>query len=189
MKENKFTKDVVNSYANKLLIGLTEEETNMVLEEFNTIDEAINTIVQEMENHREDTVVIFAGYPDKMENFLQKNPGLRSRIAFHIPFEDYTADELCQIASLVADEKGVKLSEGAMEKLRKNFTFALESEDFGNGRYVRNLIEKAKITQANRLVKTDINMVSDLDLVIILAEDIEEFDNDRKRAAKRHIGF
>ena len=49
-------------------------------------DEAINTIVQEMENHRDDVVVIFAGYPDKMEGFLQKNPGLRSRIAFHVPF-------------------------------------------------------------------------------------------------------
>ena len=52
-------------------------------------DEAINTIVQEMENHRNDVVVIFAGYPDKMESFLQKNPGLRSRIAYHVPFSDY----------------------------------------------------------------------------------------------------
>ena len=58
-------------------------------------DEAINTIVQEMENHRDNVVVIFAGYPDKMESFLQKNPGLRSRIAFHVPFDDYSTEELC----------------------------------------------------------------------------------------------
>lgn len=63
-------------------------------------DEAINTIVQEMENNREDIIVIFAGYPKEMEQFLERNPGLRSRIAFHIPFEDYSPDELCDIALL-----------------------------------------------------------------------------------------
>lgn len=63
-------------------------------------DEAINTIVQEMENHREDVVAIFAGYPNKMEGFLQKNPGLRSRIAFHVPFADYTSDEISTIRAV-----------------------------------------------------------------------------------------
>ena len=68
-------------------------------------DEAINTIVQEMENQRDDTVVIFAGYPDKMEQFLKKNPGLRSRIAFHIPFEDYKPAELLDIFTLMAKKQ------------------------------------------------------------------------------------
>ena len=71
-------------------------------------DEAINTIVQEMENHRDDVVVIFAGYPDKMEDFLQKNPGLRSRIAYHVPFDDYDTESLCEIAKLIAKQKGLK---------------------------------------------------------------------------------
>ena len=62
-------------------------------------DEAINAIVQEMENSRGSTVVIFAGYPDKMEHFLDRNPGLRSRIAFHVPFEDYTPEELVEITA------------------------------------------------------------------------------------------
>ena len=69
-------------------------------------DEAISTIVREMENHRDDTVGIFAGYPKKMEDFLQKNPGLRSRIAYHVPFADYSVEELCNIAVLIAKRKG-----------------------------------------------------------------------------------
>ncbi len=75
-------------------------------------DEAINTIVQEMENHRQDTVVIFAGYPDKMERFLQKNPGLRSRIAFHVPFEDYSPEELLGIFTLMAKGQKLELAPG-----------------------------------------------------------------------------
>lgn len=152
-------------------------------------DEAINTIVQEMENHREDTIVIFAGYPDKMEQFLQKNPGLRSRIAFHIPFEDYNVDELCQIANLIAKDKGLIMSSDAMEKLKENFMLAKESEDFGNGRYVRNMIEKAKMALANRLVEKDISTVSDLDLVVIHAEDIGNFDQNWEKRIGRCIGF
>ncbi|MFR6344943.1 MAG: hypothetical protein ACLUO4_09145, partial [Christensenellales bacterium] len=72
----------------------------------------INTIVQEMENHREELVVIFAGYPEKMEEFIQKNPGLRSRIAFHVSFPDYNELELCQIAQLMGKEKGQTKSPG-----------------------------------------------------------------------------
>lgn len=72
-------------------------------------DEAINTIVQKMENHRDDVVVILAGYPDKMEGLLQKNPGLRSRIAYHVPFNDYDTAALCEIAKLIAKQKGLNL--------------------------------------------------------------------------------
>ena len=140
-----------------------------------------------METHREDTVVIFAGYPDKMEQFLQKNPGLRSRIAFHIPFEDYTVEELCQIAEFVARDKEIELSEGAMEKLRENFSLAMRFNDFGNGRYVRNIIERAMMAQANRLMKKDVNTVSDRDIVTICAEDIEIFS--QSKVETRRIGF
>ena len=64
-------------------------------------DEAINTIVQEMENHRDDVIVIFAGYPEPMKQFLDRNPGMQSRIAFQIEFEDYTTEELCAITKLL----------------------------------------------------------------------------------------
>ena len=136
-------------------------------------DEAINTIVQEMENHREDVVVIFAGYPDKMEEFLNKNPGLRSRIAYHVPFDDYNVDELCSIADLISKKKGLILAEDAREKLHDVFRIALKDSDFGNGRYVRNVIEKAKMAQASRLVASDYNHINSDDVRTIVASDIE----------------
>ena len=85
-------------------------------------DEAINTIVQEMENHREDVVVIFAGYPNEMEKFFQKNPGLRSRIAFHVPFADYNANELVRIAQMMGKNKGVCFEEEALSVYTKGMT-------------------------------------------------------------------
>ena len=150
-------------------------------------DEAINTIVQEMENNREDTIVIFAGYPDKMEGFLNKNPGLRSRIAFHIPFEDYSAEELCGIAELIAKEKGLQLSDGAAQKLGGIFEEARADHDFGNGRFARNLLEKAKMAQANRLLGMDLASITDQDIVTICAEDIEP--PAKRKEQTRKIGF
>ena len=153
-------------------------------------DEAINTIVQEMENYRDEIVVIFAGYPDKMEEFLNKNPGLRSRIAFHVPFEDYNTDELCDIAKKISKEKGMILSDGALTKMRNMFEKAREESDFGNGRYVRNVIEKAKMAQANRLMDMDFDRVTDEEIITIREEDIEELDNkDAKALRKKPIGF
>ena len=151
-------------------------------------DEAINTIVQEMENHRDDVVVIFAGYPDKMEGFLRKNPGLRSRIAFHVPFADYGTDELCKIANLIAKKKGLKLAEDVDEKLTVIFNDAKSEADFGNGRYVRNIIEKAKMAQATRLLNMDFDLVGKDDIVTICAEDIEAPPVKSKKA-RNPIGF
>ena len=136
-------------------------------------DEAINTIVQEMENHREDVIVIFAGYPDKMEKFLRKNPGLRSRIAFHVPFEDYDTEDLCRIAKLIAKNKGLTLTDDAVGKLAGVFDTARIQTDFGNGRYVRNVIEKARMAQASRLLTMDCDSVKRKDVATILADDIE----------------
>lgn len=150
-------------------------------------DEAINTIVQEMENHRDDVIVIFAGYPDKMESFLDKNPGLRSRIAFHVRFEDYSVDELCDIAKLMAEGKGLKISDSAMEKTREVMGKAIHQRDFGNGRFVRNLIERAQMAQASRLVEADYDDISAEDVSTICAEDIVISDYIPKE--KHTIGF
>ena len=149
-------------------------------------DEAINTIVQEMENHRDEVVVIFAGYPDKMENFLQKNPGLRSRIAYHVPFDDYSIDELCGITELIARQKGLILAEDAKEKLRSIYDIDIRDDDFGNGRYVRNILEKAKMAQASRLVTMDYDLITMEDVKTIVASDIEM---PVKKAEKMRIGF
>ena len=136
-------------------------------------DEAINTIVQEMENYRDDMVVIFAGYPDRMEEFLQKNPGLRSRIAYHVPFADYSVEELCSIAALTARKKGLHLDDQAQEKLASVFETARRQGDFGNGRYVRNILEKAKMAQATRLLTQDYESLTQKEITTLCAEDIE----------------
>lgn len=135
-------------------------------------DEAINTIVQEMENNRDDLVVIFAGYPDKMEEFLNKNPGLRSRIAFHVSFDDYSTDELIDIADLMIKKTGFEFDEEAHKKLNRVFDAAREKHDFGNGRYVRNLIELSTLKQASRLVKSDIDTLTDAEMRTITEADI-----------------
>ncbi|MCH5170498.1 MAG: AAA family ATPase [Oscillospiraceae bacterium] len=151
-------------------------------------DEAINTIVQEMENHREDVVVIFAGYPNEMEKFLDKNPGLRSRIAFHVPFADYNTAELCDIARLIGKSKGVTLTESAVEKLSCVFNEAKKQPDFGNGRYVRNVLELSKMNHAARILEMDPEKVSDSVLISICAQDIE-IPAAKKTAQVQKIGF
>lgn len=151
-------------------------------------DEAINTIVQEMENHRENVVVIFAGYPNEMEKFLDKNPGLRSRIAFHVPFANYNTAELCDIARLIGKSKGVTLTEGAVEKLSGVFDEARKQSDFGNGRYVRNVLELSKMNQAARILDMDPEKVSESILTSISEQNIE-IPQAKQTAQFRKIGF
>lgn len=151
-------------------------------------DEAINTIVQEMENNREDVLVIFAGYPDEMKQFLDRNPGLKSRVAFHVPFADYSAPELYEIAEFIAKEKGVQLHEDVKGKLMPIFEKAIVHQDFGNGRFVRNIVEKAKMNQASRLVNDDIDMVTEKDVKTLRAEDFEE-PALSVETTERQIGF
>ena len=151
-------------------------------------DEAINTIVQEMENRREDLVVIFAGYTAEMEEFLKRNPGLRSRIAFHVPFADYTTEELCGIAKMIGKGKGITFTDAAIGKLAQAFDAARTQSDFGNGRYVRNLIELAKMNQASRILKMDVDAITDRDLTTIDDVDIE-LPAVKSEPKKHTIGF
>lgn len=135
-------------------------------------DEAINTIVQEMENNRDNMIVIFAGYPDRMEQFLRRNPGLRSRIAFHVPFDDYSTAELVSIADLIAKGSGIHFTDAARDRLTGVLGEARCTPDFGNGRYVRNVIELAKLEQANRIVKMDCEKVTSEVLHTLIPDDI-----------------
>ena len=152
-------------------------------------DEAINTIVQEMENNRESTIVIFAGYPDKMENFLERNPGLRSRIAFHVPFEDYNEEELMGIARLFAKKGENRFAEGCEEKLSEIFRDAIKEKDFGNGRFVRNIMEHAEMARASRLAKTDFGKIGERDLDTFLPEDFMLDCTKKVERKKLQIGF
>lgn len=136
-------------------------------------DEAINTIVQEMENNRDDTCVIFAGYPIEMQNFLDRNPGLRSRIAFHIHFDDYSVDELIEITKLMGEERGIIFTNDAIKKLSEIYSTESKSTDFGNGRFVRNILDKARMSQAVRLINSGGDNVTSETVRTIIAEDIE----------------
>ena len=151
-------------------------------------DEAINTIVQEMENRREDLVVIFAGYPEEMEAFMQRNPGMRSRIAFHVPFPDYGTEELCEIAKSIGKAKGLTLTDEAIKKLAPVFDSARKNPGFGNGRYVRNVLELSRMNQANRILSMDPDKVTTRMLTTIEAEDIE-LPEARSEPKKRRMGF
>ena len=149
--------------------------------------EAINAIVQEMENRREDTIVILAGYPDEMNELLEWNPGMKSRIAFHVSFDDYTENELLDITKLLAKERGMLLDKGAEEKLLGIYAEARLDKGFGNGRFARNLLEKAKLNQANRFMKKDLQFVSNDEMRTLMAED---FDYQPKKEEKTlHFGF
>ena len=151
-------------------------------------DEAITTIVKEMENHRDDVIVIFAGYPAEMEEFLDRNSGLRSRIAFHIEFEDYTTDELCDITRLKVSNMGMTITDAAMDKLRGIYEEARKSTDFGNGRFVRKLLEEAEMNIAERLMDLDESELKPEMLTTIDADDISKPEL-KKCEKKSTIGF
>ena len=149
--------------------------------------EAINEIVQEMENRREDTIVILAGYPDEMKELLEWNPGMKSRIAFHISFDDYTENELLDITKLLAKERGMKIDKKAEEKLLSIYAHARKDKAFGNGRFARNLLEKAKFNQANRFMQKNLRFVSDDEICTLIADD---FDYEVKQEETRpRLGF
>lgn len=150
-------------------------------------DEAINTLVQEMENHREDVIVIFAGYTEPMQQFLDRNPGMLSRIAFRVEFEDYTTDELCDIARLMVSEKQMTITGAAMNKLRKTFDIVREKKDYGNGRFVRKTLEEAEMNLAERALQFKKSEIT-TELITTIEEcDIPDL-NTEKRMIKR-IGF
>ncbi|GHU66255.1 hypothetical protein AGMMS49983_15520 [Clostridia bacterium] len=137
-------------------------------------DEAINTIVQEMENRRDNVVVILAGYPGKMEEFLMKNPGLRSRINFHVNFPDYSPVELCSILEMMAEKSGLILEKGVQDRVLPMLAKASGVPEFGNGRYARNLLEKAQMKQATRILRLDLDRVTNEMAATLIAEDFEE---------------
>lgn len=114
-------------------------------------NEAINTIVQEMENNRNDTIVVFAGYPEEMETFFSGNPGLRSRVPFRISFPDYSVEEMAQIVRLEAERRGFSICPQALEKAVSLCGEAKQRSDAGNGRFCRNLVENAILSYALRV--------------------------------------
>lgn len=114
--------------------------------------EAIEILLQEMESERGSLVVIFAGYPDRMASFFASNPGLRSRVAHHIGFEDYSAAELAAIAELMLIRDDYRFTAAARTAFAEYLELRLTQPLFANARSVRNALERVRLRQANRLV-------------------------------------
>jgi probable Rubsico expression protein CbbX len=134
--------------------------------------EAIEILLQVMEGNRDDLVVIFAGYKDRMDIFYQSNPGLSSRVANHIDFPDYSAEELLAIAQLVLAAENYRFSQEATAAFVDYIQRRMQLPFFANARSIRNAIDRARMRQANRLFSRIGSPLTKLDLMTIEAEDI-----------------
>ncbi len=133
--------------------------------------ESIEILLQVMENNRDDLVVIFAGYKDRMDRFFQSNQGIRSRIAHHLDFPDYAADELLAIAKLMLAQQNYRFSAETETVFRDYITRRMQMPHFANARSIRNALDRARLRQANRLFASQ-RQLTRQDLMTIEAEDI-----------------
>jgi probable Rubsico expression protein CbbX len=134
--------------------------------------ESIEILLQVMENNRDDLVVVLAGYKDKMDRFFQSNPGMRSRIAHHIDFPDYSADELMAIAKLMLASQNYRFSADGEKAFAQYIPLRMKLPHFANARSVRNALDRARLRQANRLFAGSKKQLSKTDLMTIEAEDV-----------------
>lgn len=134
--------------------------------------EAIEILLQVMENQRDDLVVILAGYKDRMERFFRSNPGLSSRIAHHIDFPDYTSAELLAIARLMLERMEYRLSPDAEVAIREYIERRRTQPHFANARSIRNALDRARLRQASRLFARRGKVLSRDDLITIESGDI-----------------
>jgi type VII secretion ATPase EccA len=145
--------------------------------------EAIETLLKRMEDHRHRLVVIVAGYPELMHEFLDSNPGLRSRFARELLFPDYSNDELVAITNRFAGENEYRLAEGAEAEVRRIFERAPRGQGFGNARYARTIFEQALNAQALRLAGASGERLERLD-----ADTLRSLTADDFAAAARALG-
>lgn len=141
--------------------------------------EAVDTLVKYMEDYRDDLVVILAGYTDEMQEFLKVNSGLRSRFNYIVDFPDYSDEEMVQIASKISSDKNLILSENCLDSLLKYFSAAqrVQGKDAGNGRLVRNTIEKAVIRHSSRLAQINPDDLIEDDIRTLTNDDFELKDS------------
>jgi len=136
--------------------------------------EAIEILLQVMENQREDLVVIFAGYKDKMDLFYESNPGLSSRVANHIDFPDFTPDELIQIGRLMLEDQQYRMTAEAEEVFLEYLKKRIELPLFANARTITNALDAARMRHANRMFSSGDKILTKADLVTIEADDIRQ---------------
>jgi probable Rubsico expression protein CbbX len=134
--------------------------------------EAIEILLQVMENQRDDLVIIFAGYKDRMDKFYESNPGLASRVANHVDFPDYSPEELLQIGAVMVQEQQYRLTQESARVLLDYITLRKEQPHFANARSVRNAIDRARMRQANRMFNSGDKMLTKAELVTIEPQDL-----------------
>ena len=134
--------------------------------------EAIEILLQVMENQRDDLVVILAGYKDRMDTFYESNPGLSSRIANHVDFPDYEPDELLIIGQTLLEEQQYQLTNEAKDVFLEYIKLRMEQPLFANARSVKNALDRARMRQANRIFESSDRTLTKADLTTIQAEDI-----------------
>jgi len=134
--------------------------------------EAIEILLQVMENQRDDLVVILAGYKDRMDTFFQSNPGMSSRIAHHLEFPDYTPGELMEIAAKMLAQQNYRFGPGAQEAFARYLDLRIRQPHFANARSVRNALDRARLRQASRLFADRERELTREDLTTIEAQDI-----------------
>ena len=134
--------------------------------------EAIEILLQVMENQRDDLVVILAGYKDRMDTFFQSNPGMSSRIAHHLDFPDYSAGELMQIAQQMLGAQNYRFGDGAQDAFARYLDRRIAQPHFANARSVRNALDRARLRQASRLFADRDRQLTADDLSTLAAEDI-----------------
>jgi probable Rubsico expression protein CbbX len=148
--------------------------------------EAIEILLQVMENQRDDLVVILAGYADRMDRFFESNPGFRSRIAHHIDFPDYTDTELLSIAEKMLEGQNYHFEPEARKTMEAYIAARRAQPHFANARSIRNALDRARLRQANRLFENAGGPVDAEQLSAIVSEDISAsrvfaIDADRKK--------
>ena len=136
--------------------------------------EAIEILLQVMENNRDDLVVILAGYKNRMNTFFESNPGFRSRIAHHIEFPDYSTPELLDIGSAMLDQLNYYFTKSAKNAFTEYINLRKEQPHFANARSIRNALDRARLRQANRLFKENQGLVDAEKLSTLEEADIKE---------------
>ena len=134
--------------------------------------EAIEILLQVMENQRDDLVVILAGYADRMAIFYKSNPGLSSRVAHHLDFPDYTQTDLLQIADRMLATLQLRLDAGARTALQDYLALRIRQPHFANARSVRNALDRARLRQASRLFDQRDRVLTRDDLMTLVESDI-----------------
>ena len=134
--------------------------------------EAIEILLQVMENQRDELVVVLAGYKEPMDKFFESNPGLSSRIANHIDFPDYKVDELLKISKIMLDEQQYQLTPQAEVALGEYIQLRKQKPLFANARSIKNALDRARMRQANRIFDSRGQVLTKKELVNLEAEDI-----------------